>query len=29
MTKLLISIINKKGAKRESYGVMSGIVGII
>lgn len=29
MTKLLISIINKKGTKRESYGVMSGIVGII
>ena len=29
MTRLLISIINKKGAKRESYGVMSGIVGII
>ena len=29
MTKLLISIINKKGAKRESYGIMSGIVGII
>lgn len=29
MTKLLISIINKKGAKHESYGIMSGIVGII
>lgn len=29
MTKLLISIINKKCAKHESYGIMSGIVGII
>lgn len=29
MTRLLISIINKKGAKHESYGIMSGIVGII
>ena len=29
MTKLLLKIINKKGAKRESYGIMSGIVGIV
>lgn len=29
MTKLLISIINKKGARHEDYGVMSGIVGIV
>lgn len=29
MTKLLISIINKKGARHEDYGVISGIVGIV
>ncbi len=29
MTRLLINLINKKGAQHESYGIMSGIVGIV